>query len=523
MKAPPGKVFADRYKFISLLPSHSGSVTAWRAIDAAFDNEVVVYFLDGDFPPHPGQIDATNDAFARAGLVQRSGTIRWHSLDLASGLAVREWVNGFTLHDLLRRRRKLSVSETLSLLGGLPDTLDAMCEIGITPPGDLLRDTWVAFEADASDLLNREPALWPRNLTKLPALRLRDFWQQEQESAWELTQAPALDSKPTWVQMARLLRELFGARIRDEVWMPLPALNETANQLLRDTLGGKEWKSARDFWEAFKGDAVDGKSPVEAIQPVLEPLSFQVSPGSRSAPCRVAALVPREKGNPSIHLCAGTEFRFGRSSSLTEFPTVVAPETLENKETRSEIGRVHARLEARDGTLWLRDGNGEAPSRNGTEWDGIALPGNTPVALRGRGVLDLAHQYKVALMPVMADATPVIVGGIKAEHPLRLPWCAVIPTPMRGFGFVRRSVWIMTTLGFDLDKDGDVEWHRGGYLDPSAMFVRAEGGFWLANIHLPPQTLQFNDVEIPQRRAVPILDGLTMRIGDRVYDVKARS
>jgi hypothetical protein len=494
----------------------------WRAIDSAFGDEVVVHPLPADFLAAEEQIRWLEPAFAAASNVAHPGVVRWHSLDLDDGLAVREWVNGFTLLDLLRRHRKLSVLEALTLLEGLPDLLDWLSPRGIIPVGDLLEEGWIAFprEVATAELLELPLSEWPPHRIKLALLHPRHFWDQYGEKSSEATLRSDAPSSASPVRLARLFRELLGDRVRRKPWRPMSSLSEEANQLLIDTLDGAAWQCTRDFWTAIVAAAAEGALEAPRSKTHSTPLGFSIPPSFEPLKYRVAILEPQQQADPPIQLCAGTDFRFGRDESLVDFRTVLWPDTSENKSVSVKISRAHARIEIRDGALWVCDGDGQSASRNGTRWNGATLPAMGTTRMYGRGVLHLANQYGLTLTPLPWEFTrDLTLGGIPINASDSTLPCAVLPNPIGGQRPPVRAVWILTALGFHLDPSGDIEWHDGGVSPPSGIFIRNNDGFWLANAGLPPGTIRVGEIEPRPGEAAPLVPRQSLRIGDRLYNV----
>jgi hypothetical protein len=262
-----------------------------------------------------------------------------------------------------------------------------------------------------------------------------------------------------------------------------------------------------------------GKAHLESV----ESLDFSIPSASAPERCRVAILEPQDQANPPIHLCAGTEFQFGRDESLVDFRTVVLPETPENKKLSVEISRAHARMEVRDGALWLRDGDGKSASHNGAQWNDAALPSDRPVRMHGRGVLNLANRYSLALTPVAREfARRITLGGKALSPPDSMFPCAIIPGPLEGQRPFCRAVWVLTALGFHLDAVGDIEWHHGGPIPPAGIFIRDHDGFWLANAGLPVQSIRVGEAEPRPGEAAPLLPGQSLRLGEQIYSISMR-
>ena len=512
MNFPTNADRARRYRIATEIKSSTGKTTGWRAADLAFGDDVAIYEL----PPVLATDGEKIVEFARAGEVAHPGVVRWHSVDLTGGLAVREWVNGFTVRDLLRQRRKLPTAEAITLLSRLPAILDWLSTSGVARPDDLLSRTWAAFHPALS--IAAVPSLpvsaWPPFQLKLSLLRPRDLRRKIDDAGSELTRSSEFESGSDCMDLARLLRELLGDRVRSGASTPLPPLNEKANDILRDTLHGKAWKSARGFWSAFVMAAAESH---ERAAESVEVFDFFVPAVGRQTPCRTIVLSPQEKACLPIRLCAGTEFRFGRDENVVDFPTILP---LAENEVSGGISRGHARLEVRDGALWLRDGDGATASTNGTKWNEVPLSARSPIRMSGRGVLSLANRYRLALQPVVGEFAPVVSLGGKPVHFPKIPSLgAVVPMSIGDHTPMWRVAWIHTTLGFHLDAAGDLAWNLGGCIPPAGIFIREGDGFWLANVALPAQAVRVGDFQPGCGEAVPLLGGQSLRIGNRVYEL----
>ena len=515
---PTNRDRAKRYRVSTEFQSHTGEATGWRGADLAFGDDVAIYRLPAELSTDGEAIAAVAHAIELA----HPGVVRWHSSDLAGGLAVREWVNGFTLLEFLRQRRKLATTEAIALLSRLPATLDWLSTRVVTLPDNLLSSTWVAFQPAISTAgLTAVPvSAWPAWQLKLCLVCPRDFWREIDDGTSQMTQNVDAPSGAHWMDLARLLRELLGDRVRSGPWTPLPTLNERANDLLRETLAGKTWKSAREFWAAFVMAAEESGSHNGRAEESVETFTFSLPSASQPAPCRMVALDPQDKACPPIHLCAGTEFRFGRDESVVDFPTILAPEALKKFGATGGISRRHARLQVRNGAIWLSDGDGETASSNGTQWNDVPLPAGSPVRMFARGVLCLANRYRLTLTPVFGGFAPAVVLGDKTIHsPEATSLGAVIPLPIGDEQPLWRAVWIRTALGFHLDAAGDIEWNLGDSIPPAGIFIRAANGFWLANADLPAHAIRVGDLEVSRGEAAPLLPGQCLRIGEWDYNV----
>ena len=522
MNIPFQRVHPRRYRIVKELKSRAGTTIGWRATDLAFGDEVVIYAAPADLSAAADGIATLEAAFARAIGPAHAGLVRWHSLDLASGMMVREWLNGFTLLELVRRQRKLTVFEAVTLLDGLPIFLDWLSARGLTPPGDLLGETWVTFPSDAAaeKLLELPLAEWPRRQIKLTLLHPRDLWSQY-ESSSTATVLPQAPGDEIAARMARLLREVLGDRVRSKQWAPLAPLNEKANKVLADTLHGVVKQSAGDFWTAIVSASGIRDMDREAAIPRVETFAFSAPAECSPQACRVAILTPENPTDFQIRLCAGQEFRFGRDECLVDFRTVLLPETSENRTLSNEISRMHARIELREEALWLHDGDGESPSRNGTCWNDAAV--SAPLRIQGRGVLDLANRCRLVLSLVPCPGQ-VKLGERAIDLPTQGLPGAVIPTLLGGQRPTSRAVWVLAAVGFHIAECGGIEWDGNGEeASPSGIFIREKDGFWLGNAGLPLGDIRVAKYKLPPGEAAPLVEGQILRIGNRTYSVSMKN
>lgn len=522
MKITPNSLLARRYRVVSELPrTHSSSVIGWRSVDTGFGDAVVAYTWPGGSPGDGIASRSLGATFERVTAAGHPGLVSWHALDLGGSLAVREWLNGFTLLELLRRRRELRASEVIALLRSLPATLDWTTAHDLRRPESVLEHCWVVFQSSIQplELLGEPVSSWPDHQLKLAVLRPRDLLQSDGSNTEQRTSiSTGSSSAPRW--LARLLRELLGGKPSVGRWTPLSALNETANRLVQNTLAGEGWRSAQEFWEAF-ASAVEEKTGRVGIRASSEPLDFSTVGARGPAPCRVAVLYPEDCAHLPIHLCSGDKFVLGRARSMVDFQSVILPETPENFERTGEISRQHAQLEVRDGALWLRDGNGESSSRNGTTWNQEPLSAATPPPLRTRGILTLGNRYDASILPIIGAFAPAAaLAGKPVQSPGMPVRGAVVVSSVNPQHELRRVAWVLTSLGFGLHDSGEIVWHKGGSPGPSGIFLRAEQGFWFANLRFPPDSTHPEQPDLGQ--AVLLRDGQTLRIGRQSFSVSTR-
>src|SRR4029453_4118462 len=72
--------------------------------------------------------------------------VRFHHLSVQEGFLVREWIHGFGVVRLLRRRRELPAAELAALFDGLAEAIDAPTAAQLPLSGDLLSRVFVSWE-----------------------------------------------------------------------------------------------------------------------------------------------------------------------------------------------------------------------------------------------------------------------------------------------------------------------------------------------------------------------------------------
>ncbi len=251
--------------------SAGGKLVALKLLAKSASGPESVRRLDAQF----GQMRAypTAVCLPTAGAVIRAG---------ASVFFVREWVEGFSLQELLATRGELRASEVRRILAELPAAIDHAAAHGFAFAEVLLRKLFVSPPAGV-EAASDWPALRSRPVEEWPAFRLR--WnavsiRTEAGTTGSMTQTsvepPGVVDEPV-VSLACLLRELLGGR--PGTLTPLPALGDEANATLRRALGpggGRlAFESASMLWDAlllgggkaFYAPAASASLPAPALKP----------------------------------------------------------------------------------------------------------------------------------------------------------------------------------------------------------------------------------------------------------------
>ncbi|HYR59686.1 MAG TPA: hypothetical protein VEO95_13690, partial [Chthoniobacteraceae bacterium] len=139
-----GQRIADRYELLDEAQRALGG-RLYRAKDIAFDEIVAVKQIGSAVLASPGLRQLEAD-IRRAQCCAHPMLVRHYSLDVPDGILVREWVHGFSLLELIKRRHELPADFALRLLDALPALLDFVAAHSLPLPRQLLGKLLVRFE-----------------------------------------------------------------------------------------------------------------------------------------------------------------------------------------------------------------------------------------------------------------------------------------------------------------------------------------------------------------------------------------
>lgn len=525
-----GTCLVDRYELLEEGPrAQTGRL--FRAMDTAFHEVVAVKSL--------GSSASTRDLehlFRRVQRCPHPIFVRYYQLYPEEALIVREWIHGFSLLELLKRRRELSAPETLRLLSALPTALDFAGSRGLTLPPQLLDKLLIQFapEVQIKDVETLPVSQWPAFALRLNPLSVRSSLLDTdgQTTLTTVTDVrslltPGQSTSP--LRLAELLHEVLGGRnARSRRFTPLPALHEEGNGVLRRALLDAPYPDCRSLWTdlelAEPSDlrpqaplSTSPKAPPKAAIP--EPLLGQAQPGS------VLKLIPADMGTPAIHLVARPTFTLGRSLLHADFITRFLPENPANDDLTNQISRVHLMAEATHQKLVIRDGNGNGPSVNGTTLDDIPLPSDHGASLTQRGILCLGGVYSVEVVPLQEGMSDLLQitnldawggsGTKPGEHR-----GAVLFTPANGQASIRHAVWLFSEIGFGLDRLRRLVWDTRGIRQSQATFHYQHGYFWLCNHQFPEGEIGVAGTALGRDEIAPLAAGMALRIGTLHFTIE---
>ncbi|EDY20678.1 serine/threonine protein kinase [Chthoniobacter flavus Ellin428] len=297
-----GSVLSSRYQLIDDLdPAHPGR--NFHAEDITQKRRVRVKIVQcqaaafSAMREQAAQVEGTvHPNFISVLAVERTGSL---------GYVVSEWLEGFSLCDLLRARRELTLRETLSLLSQIAPAVDAARDLGVRLALEL-RDVLIhfpeGFEEPNEQVILRCPiAEWPVFVVKLDPLGGLDEIDELNGSA-ERTMIGARDSmRPMAIaQLASIAYELLGGK--PGASGPLANVSEEGNLVLRAALSRYDhFTSAHDFVSQISATTDHTMRATQPMAP-LDPASAAAAvPVPRSAPPVEKTLppVPARSGPPS--------------------------------------------------------------------------------------------------------------------------------------------------------------------------------------------------------------------------------
>ncbi len=532
------ELFAGRYQLLGEAPKGAGG-RLFEARDTESDEIVAVKVFIQPLPPKSPERADLEAVFARVRALDHPHLAEYLLLEIDEGYLVREWMNGFSLLELLRRRRELSGAEAITLLHGVPEAIDLARGAGIAGGQNYLERLLVAFDrgmaADKLEALRAEKVGdWPHFVVKLNPLVISTFLPTSEEDAMNTMvnvrpKAMGLVTPPA--AFASMLYELLGGpHIVGEMkrYTPLAALNEGANAVLRRVLSGREVPSdCVALWQELLGASGLKPLPRKAAPPPLPARRLLTIPAALMGgvqPGTMLKVTPGDITCVPIHLIARPKFKIGRSLYQADFIARVLPETPDNEKLTKEIGRVHVLAEMVEDRLFLRDGNGEQASVNGSSFDGKPLSAEEVLPLDHPGVLALYRNYEMSVEPLheVHDLGWKIVNE-KEWHGPNEPDPAVRGAvafrPRRGQTMLRNAVWIFTRLDFSVSEKGEPRWVEAGGPESEASFLHHRGQFWLANFSLSKAPV-LEGVNLEPNQTAPLTNGQVLLLGAGRYTIE---
>jgi serine/threonine protein kinase len=271
----------ERYRLVEDI-NPSNPARTFYAEDLASKTRVTVRIFHAD-PEVLGQIE--EDA-KRIQTVAHPNFLRVFSVERERNFsfAVLEWLEGFSLVDLLRARRALTLRETRMLLKQIVAAVDEARAANLTLEMNL-RDILVhfpeGFAALSADVVLHCPLdEWPAFVVKLDALGKAK--ELESSATWVDERPPVGNQTPHHdiIQLGIVTYELLGGTAG--TFTPLANLSEDGNRIIRQCLTpGRSYPTGRDFYNALNALS-DASSTPGTIGRPARPLP--VTPPASPAP-----------------------------------------------------------------------------------------------------------------------------------------------------------------------------------------------------------------------------------------------
>ena len=519
-----GSLIADRFELLEEMPRVTDG-RLFHARDLAFGEEVAVKLLGiGCGMDAPGRL-ALEIAVRRVQCIAHRHLLRHDSLDTASGVHVREWIHGLSLLDLLRRRRELTADDTFRLLATLPAALDWLTTRDIPIPRPLLGKIFVQFDPTSMPeaLVTRPIAGWPPFAVKVNPFSIRGLLSDTTSDTSRTTvlDARTVNTVPENLSaprvFAELLYELLGGRQREadsRRYSPISALHEEGNGVLRRALLVAPHSDCQELWQDLRkaqGSDVAPGVPLSITHSPPRPLEVPAPPLGTPDPGLSLILTPEDPASPAIHLVARPQFTIGRSLQSADFVTRFLPEYAANNALTDRLSRIHVVADITGGRLVVRDGNGSAPSVNGSlSKTTSSLPTIPRPSATGRSwdwATSTFSSSSPCSTPRRANGPPaarrLAPRGVAAPRAARAPWSSsramASRSSVRASGFSPRSVSAWTPRAH--------VWDTRALGESPAAFHFHRGAFWLRNHSCSPNSLTIGGTErsprITPRRSRP--------------------
>ena len=290
-----GAAVGTRY----IITEHIGETEAgrvFRAHDGVEDRDVRLLALDRELMEDREAIAQIEADAAKIGALAHPNVLGVFGItnDGSSGYLTLEWIDGFSMRDLLRARRELSLAEVLQLLPQAAAGIDVARSVQSDRLNVTLPQLAVHFpecETAPENLLRRPVAEWPDFQVKFNALAIsRDrfavTWAGGQTIVGGGRETAGGDARIVH-EFAAVVYEMLGgtpASIGPQRYTPLASVGEAGNDILRRAILSPEaFASAAEFAERFA-------APPEAVAlPPVRPAAITTTPESPKTEIRAEA------------------------------------------------------------------------------------------------------------------------------------------------------------------------------------------------------------------------------------------
>ena len=324
----PGVVLGGRYRLVRQV-SQSEHGVLFQAMDFDSQRIVALKILPPELLSNAEAYQRARRDFSQAQTVPHPALLQLFALvrDGAHTFLTYQWINGFSVVDVLRRRPVLSLNEAVKVLKPIAAGADALRGVGVDSldinSGKVLlslENTEVA--ASQTGLLSNPLSEWPACQPMIFPLRFRPEAGSSATWAGLQTIVPVPVAAPSnAVQLALLAYELLGGNVANFAssgrYTPLPTVGERGNDILRDVLldeHGAKGREATEFVDALIETIHPSSSAIEtsfrpkagmipATGPVRSPatsVTETVSPPSVAPPLPHQSFPPPPPPPPTL-------------------------------------------------------------------------------------------------------------------------------------------------------------------------------------------------------------------------------
>ena len=459
-----GTILAGHYRLLRTVSEGPRGVL-FQALELDHGRPVALKVLPANFLAEPESLRRAETLLAQARAALHPSLLELYSLERNDTrvFLTSEWVNGFTLVELLRHRRSLPLDEALRCLEPLAAAADHVQRSGLRDPDFSPAQVLLAFEATLdlpaqSALLNQPLARWPGFRPKVYPFAVASL-DQGPEATWSgmQTVVPAAALPGATRQLALLAYELLGGSAAPlsptPARAPLPALTESGNAVLKRALandGSPAFALASDFVKALRDSASGtGAMPTapRVSPPAPEVAAMPASPAVAPAPGQAPPPLPPPTPAPATAM----------TMPANTLPRNVAAAPPKPPAERSglpilAVGSLLLGLIV----LGILGGAFYAARKVNVASDG-----------RNAGEKPATHHRVPSPGPTAATPLPTPLGTPLAVTPAPTP----APTPERGF----RAKELLAEAD-TLDRAGDIAGALNGYVQVAQDYPEADPG-----------------------------------------------
>lgn len=314
-----GALVAGRYEILEDL-GEGNSGWCFRAKDTESRADVRIMALHSEWANTPETLTQIEREVEKLRGVEHPNLMRVYSIERVedASFLVLEWREGFSLLELLRARRELTVEETLLLLDQAATGVDFAIQRGLKQLDLALHQIEIDFpnaSPQVAPLLDCRVTQWPGWILKLNGLgitrelALSDTWAGGQTlvGGMESAERGSSGANPAgrYLQaLGAIVYELLGGTLSPVVlggagaqtalrYVPLATLPEEGNEVLKQALDpARSFRTAEEFCGALKNSVAEEIRSRDATVAPLAETAVRVTP----PPAAASAAFTRTRG-----------------------------------------------------------------------------------------------------------------------------------------------------------------------------------------------------------------------------------